>query len=96
MESNELIPVETFYLHYQVETSFIYALYDLQIVELTTIDDKQYVAIQHLPYVEKLIRLHNDFQLDTDALSVAAHLLDKVDSLQAEVNTLRSRLRLYE
>ena len=96
MDSNELIPVQTFYLHYHVETAFITSLYDLQLVELVTVDDVQYIAVSHLPQVEKLIRLHSDFNLDADALAVAAHLLEKVDALQNEVFTLRSRLNVYE
>jgi hypothetical protein len=96
MESNELIPIHTFYLHYHVEEAFITSLYDLQLVEITTIDDVRYVAVTHLPQVEKLIRLHSDFNLNADALAVAAHLLEKVDNLQSELLTLRSRLRIYE
>ena len=96
MESNELIPVQIFHLHYHVAETFITSLYDLQLIEITTIDNVQYVAITHLPQVEKLIRLHSDFNLDADALAVAAHLLEKVDILQSELNILRSRLRVYE
>jgi chaperone modulatory protein CbpM len=96
MESNELIPIHTFHLHYHVEEAFITSLYDLQLVEITTIDDVRYVAVTHLPQVEKLIRLHSDFNLNADALAVAAHLLEKVENLQSELLTLRSRLRIYE
>lgn len=96
MESTELIPVQIFNLHYQVETAFIISLYELQLVEFTTVDDIQYIAVSHLPQVEKLIRLHSDFNLDADAIAIAAHLLDKVDTLQTEVETLRSKLKVYE
>ena len=96
MESTELIPVQIFNLHYQVETAFIISLYELQLVEFTTVDDIQYIAVNHLPQVEKLIRLHSDFNLDADAIAIAAHLLDKVDTLQTEVDALRSRLKVYE
>jgi chaperone modulatory protein CbpM len=96
MESNELIPIHTFHHHYHVEEAFITSLYDLQLVEITTIDDVRYVAVTHLPQVEKLIRLHSDFNLNADALAIAAHLLEKVENLQSELLTLRSRLRIYE
>ena len=96
MESTELIPVQIFNLHYQVETAFIISLYELQLVEFTTVDDIQYIAVSHLPQVEKLIRLHSDFNLDADAIAIAAHLLDKVDTLQTEIDVLRSRLKVYE
>jgi len=96
MESNELIPVQIFHLHYHVEEAFITSLYELQLVEITIIDNIQYIAVTHLPQVEKLIRLHSDFNLDADALAVAAHLLEKVDTLQTELSNLRSRLRVYE
>ncbi|KGO95179.1 chaperone modulator CbpM [Flavobacterium subsaxonicum] len=98
MESNDfdLIPVQTVYLHYHIEAAFFTSLYELQLVEITTVNDAQYIAVNHLPQVEKLIRLHSDFNLDADALAVAAHLLEKVDGLQNEVNLLRSKLKLYE
>ena len=96
MESNTLIPVEVFEVHYKVAASFMSTLYELQIIEFTVIENKHYLPTEQLPYVEKLIRLHNDFQLDTHALSVAAHLLDKIEAMQSEMSTLRSRLRIYE
>ena len=96
MESNTLIPVEVFTVHYHIETSFLSTLYELEIVEFTVIEDKQYVATEQLPYIEKLIRLHNDLLLDTNALSVAAHLLQKIDTMQGELSSLRSRLKIYE
>lgn len=96
MENVELIPIETFAVHYHVEASFIHSLYELQIVEITTHENIAYISVSHLPYVEKLIRLHNDFNLDSDGIAVASHLLDKIDSLQTELSTLRSRLNIYE
>ena len=96
MENTELIPLDIFSIHYHVEASFIHSLYELEIIEITTQENIDYIAVNHLPYVEKLIRLHNDFQLDNEALAVAAHLLDKIDTLQTELSTLRSRLNLYE
>ncbi|MFP9099298.1 chaperone modulator CbpM [Flavobacterium sp. RHBU_24] len=96
MENTELIPLDTFSIHYHVEASFINALYELQVVEIITHENVAYIAVSHLPHLEKLIRLHNDFKLDSEALAVAVHLLDKIGSLQTELNTLRSRLNLYE
>jgi hypothetical protein len=96
MESNELIPVQTFYVHYHVAPAFIVSLYELQLVELITEDNVQYIAVSHLPHVEKLIRLHTDLELDANALAITAHLLDKIEMLQAELNTLNSKLKVYE
>ena len=96
MENNELIPIENFYLHYKIEPGFITSLYELQVVEITIKEEQQYIAVAHLPYVEKLIRLHHDLKLDTEALSVTMHLLDKIDTLQNQLNHLSARLKLYE
>ncbi len=96
MENTELIPIDVFTMHYHVETAFVQSLCELQVIEIIIENNTEYIASNHLPQIEKLIRLHNDFDLDSDAIAVAAHLLDKISTLQTEISTLKSRLNIYE
>ena len=42
--------------------------------------------------VRKASRLRDDLELDTHALALAIRLLDRIDSLEAELSTLRAQV----
>ncbi len=43
-----------------------------------------------------MIRIHHQLKVNTEGIDVVFNLLQKVDDLRNELNTVRNRLRLYE
>jgi MerR HTH family regulatory protein len=96
MENEPLIPIELFRTHYQVEFSFIHSLSEHGLVEITTVEGVQYMHKDQVKDLEKMIRLHFDLDINIEGIEAIYHLLQRMDSLQDELNAMRNRLRLYE
>lgn len=96
MENGELIRAEEFCNHHNIATSFISALQDYHLIDVTIIEDSTYLPFEQLSKVEQLMRMHFDLQINMEGLDAISHMLDRVRSMQNELTILRSRLRIYE
>lgn len=93
---SDYISVEVFCRHNNTEVTFITTLQDYDLVEIISIDDAPYIPLQQLPEVERMLRLRNDLDINTEGIDVVYRLLQKIKSMQHEMDMLKSRLRLYE
>ena len=96
MREENLIPANEFCLQHNIEVSFIKSLKEYGLVELTIIDDTQFVSIKQLTELEKLIRLHYDLDINLEGIDAIIHLLRKLETMHDEMISLKNRLRLYE
>jgi chaperone modulatory protein CbpM len=96
MENEELIAVELFCTHHQVEFSFINELADSGLLQVTIVQDKNFLPVSELQKLEQLVRMHYELNINLEGLEAISHLLDRLKSLQSEVSMLRNRLRRYE
>lgn len=95
MDEN-LIAIETLCTVHNIEVAFITSLQQSGLIEVTTIQQKHFITIEHLPQVEKYIRFHYDFDINLEGIETIAHLLGRLENIQGEVSSLRKRLHLYE
>ena len=96
MENEQLIPIEQFCEYYQVEFSFIHSLSEFGLVEIASIEEKEYLHHEQIKDIEKLIRMHYDLEINLEGIDVISHLLQKVESMRIELNGLKNKLRFYE
>jgi hypothetical protein len=96
MYNDDLILAEDFCNNHQVTFSFIHSLYQIGLVEITSIEQNQYIPQSEIRRLEQLIRLHFDLEINLEGIDAIMNLLEKVQSLQAELSFTRNRLRLYE
>ena len=96
MENIDLVPVQTFCVHHQIDLSFIESLQQYGLVEITTIENKTYLKEQQLHEVEKMVRLHYDLDINLEGIEAIAHLLEKLRNAEEHSRQLRNRLNLYE
>ena len=96
MENEQLIAVEVFCTHYEVERSFIDDLCDSGLLQVTCIEQKTFVPLSEMQKLEQLVRMHYDLHINREGLEAISHLLERLKHLQSEVNTLRNRLKTYE
>ncbi len=96
MQTEYLIPVETFCIYYDVEFSLIYSLQEGGLIEITTKEDAAYLSESNVKDAELLVRLHNDLQLNLEGIEVVTHLLDQLKKKDAQITLLQNKLRLYE
>lgn len=92
MEIENFIPAKYFCEVYKVDTSFIDSLKEYGLITIVIYDETEYIEKEKLHEVEKMIRLHYDLNINIEGIEAISHLLNKIDSLQHEINTLKSRL----
>lgn len=95
MQTGEMITIKEFCIHHKIEQSFIYALKDTGLVEITTVEEKLCVPANQLPQLEKLIHLY-ELDINLEGIETITHLLNRVHTLQDEITGLKNKLRLYE
>ena len=96
MEQQEYIPLDIFCRHHHVAISFISSLQEFGLIEITEVEQKRYLPVSQLTAVEKLVRLHNELEINTAGIDVVTHLLNRIQNMQDEIRLLKNRLRLYE
>ena len=91
-----LIPIPILCAHYEVELSFFKNLSDMGLLEIKTIETKQYIDSASIYEIEKMVRMHQELDVNLEGIDIVFNLLQKIDSLQIELTALKNRLRLYE
>ena len=96
MTTATLISTNDFCTWHQVEYTFIHSLREAGLVEITIIDQTEYIPETQLQKLEKMIRLHHELEINIAGIEAITHLLDKLEDMQNETLMLKNRLRLYE
>lgn len=96
MAQQELIVIETICTHFEIEVSFVDALSNLGLIEIHTYEENRCIPEEKVADLEKMIRIHQDLEVNPEGIDVIFNLLRKVDSLQSELAETKSRLRQYE
>ena len=95
MDTGHIIAADLFSAHHQIEITFIHRLHDYGLLELTMIDGRPYLALDQLPALERMIRLHYDLDINIPGIETITHLLERNAQLKEEVRQLKNRLSIY-
>jgi hypothetical protein len=96
MNEKRLIPTQTLCMHYNIEVSFVDTLNKMGLIQIETIEETHFIHKDQISDLEKIIRLHNELNVNLEGIDIVFNLLEKERQLQNEVNALKNRLRLYE
>ena len=92
MEIQKLVLVETLCVHYEIETSFFESLEEIGLIILVRERDEIYVSEEKVAYLEKVLRLQKELNVNLEGIDVIFNLLEKVESLQSELSVAKQRL----
>lgn len=95
METNNLIQLTQFCTIHDVDTSFIFALQEFELVEIVVIEKTHYLREAQLPEVEKMLRLHYELDINLEGIDAVATLLKRINSLEQELVATKNKLRVY-
>ncbi|GER58256.1 chaperone modulator CbpM [Patiriisocius marinus] len=96
MSLENFIPLDNLCTHYKVEMSFFRTLNEIGLIEITTVEQSLCVHKDKASDVEKIIRMHNELDINPEGIDTIFNLLEKINSLQSELVSVKNRLRLYE
>ncbi|REG90972.1 chaperone modulator CbpM [Algoriphagus antarcticus] len=96
MAQQELILIETLCTHYEIEVSFVDSLYSLGLIEIHTIEQTRFIPEEKVADLEKMIRIHQDLEVNPEGIDVIFNLLRKINNLRSELADTKNRLIRYE
>lgn len=96
MSTQDYILIEHFCTHHNIPVSFVMALSDYELIEITTMDNAYYIKHTALKNLEKMTRLHFELDINLEGLDAIHHLLKQVETLQQDIVTLHNKLQRYE
>jgi len=96
MNSTQLIATQTLCLYYDIEISFMDALSNMGLITIEIIEQNKFIHQDQISDLEKIIRLHNELNVNLEGIDVVFNLLKKEQELRNELNALKNQLRLYE
>ena len=96
MNIEKLIPIPELCSYYEVEMSFFTKLSEMGRLEIIKIESSSYIDLDAIYEIEKMIHIHQDLEVNLEGIDVVLNMLQKLDGLQSELQSLKNRLRLYE
>ena len=96
MEKEQLISIQQFCTHYNIEFSFLDSLQEFGLLKIVTIEETRFVPIEKIKDIEQFMRMHYELDINLEGIDAISHLLRQMTSLQQEIITLRNRLNRHE
>lgn len=94
--NTDLIVVKDYCNICHIEPDFIFTLKDGGLIEVDNIDGESYLLLSELNDIEKYTRMFYDLSINFEGIDVIHNLLDKIHSMQSEINQLKNKLKIYE
>jgi chaperone modulatory protein CbpM len=91
-----LIAANDFCTYHHVEYTFVRSLNEAGLVDLMAIDETDYIPETQLLQLERMVRLHNELEINLAGIEAISHLLQRMENIQEEIRLLRNRLHRYE
>ncbi len=92
----EYIFVKDFCSGHNIKEPFIFEFQEYELIALKLIDDQQFIYIEELPNLEKMVRLKQDLKINIDGIEAIHCLLERTQQMSQELQTLRKRLKRQE
>lgn len=96
METDYLIAVDEFCSSHDIEIAFISSLHETGLIEITRIEEAEFLDAEQLRELEKYIRFYYELNINLEGIDSIRHLLRRVNEMRDEIILLRNRLRIYE
>lgn len=96
MSRENYISIRTFCQLHGVTESFVHTMYEFEILQIDQIQGEAMILEEELPTLEKLVRLHNELDINEAGIQAVYNLLQQVEELQNEVAHLRRKLDRFD
>ena len=96
MNKKELLLAEDFCTNYNIEYDFLEVLQQHDLIEITNINEQRFLHVDALNSLEKMLRLHDDLNINIEGIEAINNLLLRIKNQQQEITYLKNRLKIYE
>ena len=95
MQADDFIIIDEFCASHQLEISFIQSLKEQGLIETVIINQSVCISMEELPRLEHIVRLHRDLDINLEGIEVINNLLQRIENMQHEIETLRKKLDFF-
>jgi len=95
MSTKHLITATDFCIYHQLERSFITDLQEAGLIQITVVNETPYIADDDVYKLERMIRLHNDLDINVAGIEAITHLLKRMEDIQEEMRLLKNELKSH-
>ena len=92
----KLISAEEFCENHHIEVSFVRTLRDSGLIEITNIEQTEYIQANQLKELESIVHLYYELDINLEGIETIYYLMQRMNSMHDELTALRNRLRFYE
>jgi chaperone modulatory protein CbpM len=96
MQTEEMIAADEFCINHNIEIDFINSLNNSGLIEITVVENKIFVPAAQLHYLEKMVRLYYEMDINVEGIETITYLLQRMNSMQQEILQLNNKLALHE
>lgn len=96
MENEKMITIETFCRYHQVEENFVFSIQEAGLIEFQYLESTSFIAEENIAQLEKIVRLHRELDINPEGIGAILELLQRIDFLQRDNQTLRNKLKWFE
>jgi hypothetical protein len=96
MENSNLIAIDSFCSFHNVDVSFVSAIQEEGLIVLVFEEESGFIHEENLALLEKMVRLYKNLEINPEGIAAVLHLLDRIDFLQEENQSLKRRLTRLE
>ena len=94
MQNENLISASECCMHYDIELEFVNYLNEYGLIEITAIEQEQFIPATQLPQLEKFIHMHYELNINMEGIEAITHLLARIEKLQEEIAGLKNKLNV--
>jgi hypothetical protein len=95
MQEQQLIPMHELCNYHNVEIAFIESLEEYGLIQFTVIEQQRFLPASQLSELEKMIRMHDDLQVNVAGIDVIQHLLRKLEAAHSDICRLKRAIRFH-
>ena len=82
---------------YNVDEAFIDSLEDSGLVSISTDEyNERFIEVDELADLEQFMRWYYDLNINVEGIEALYHMLDRVKSMQEELDRLQNEIRFYK
>jgi len=96
MTDDTLILLSECCLQLGIDHSFVLILEERGLIKTIQQQSTIYINVIELPRLEKIVRLHEELEINLPGIEVVLDLTERIENLQIAMTELENKLRMYE
>jgi len=96
MKTEDMILADEFCVHHHIDLTFLYSLRESGLIEIIQREEKVFIPIEQLSYLEKLVRFYTEMDINLQGIEAINHLLHRINEMQQQITMLTNKLNIYD